>query len=1077
MPVSKTIKDLQKLWKEEKEKYKSAEIGTGVQKFVKHIFECEELFGLEEGKLSTPDLKRKKEFITEARKKGRRADMVVFIDSDIIIPVEIEKHGNIKAGEKQIRNYQADWVKKYGILTDGYEWRFYNNSIPEKTFTLDKILENPDAFLVFWKEYITPEYYYRSFFERKAKQYKLFDDEFPSVDKVREDFFLDITTLIQNFYHKLNLKGYFKGIKDEKEREKKAVEITYAYLIQFILYKTLVDNAFGDFENDWKDRIKQIDSAIRSGNYESILVKVKGISQKISKNIYKRFNDEQESINEKLDEILSKPKNNISDVSVWLDILLFIHRYDFGNVKHEIFGYVYENYLKQYYEDEGKKGQYFTDPTVVEFMLNEMGYTKEHLKKSSAKEKNNISIIDPSCGSGTFLYKATHRLLDTFFDGTKNTSQQTENIINENVFGLDIAEFPLYLAEMNILMRMLPLIVAEKYNNPIDKKIKTFKTHDSIAEFLDTPLNNTLTDATVDIKKNKGQISLNLFSEIEEGHESFHRDKTDLEDLKRSLENRNKIPRYRFDYVIGNPPYVGYNECDEQNLLIFQMMRSGNDKRVKLNNIYGVNLHSVPGHPKKGRPNPNLYLFFISLGLALLKDGGKICYIIPQTLFTAANFDVMRYHLAKFTTIEKLFVFNKPLFIGRGIAQENKVPTSSFIFVIKKIPPLPNNKVEVIIQSDVKHEILQSINDIQERRNSISKSISQKELLKNYLNWNYIKSNKKTSGLYERYCSNADNINIYYDHSLAPKYFNSNFYFDGGYDLDESKMLNSPPENDYYVYPKFISSAYTKIIPRGYWPNIRGEKTPHNISLRQGNQGYKLLDSEYKIVWNYTKPNRFYFSNERIIWTRNQFNAIGSDNKQELLYLFSLLNSSFVFKILLEKVESKNEQDYLFALATIRNFVKVPTIDKINIPIKSEIITQTEEMLAMEKQTLNHLVDFENIMLQKFDAVEISDGNFVLHYKDKLVKCCIKSNSSVVYDAIAHLSKKDMFDENEIGNVTELMQLSVYDKNYQTQIKNYIDDLVFALYFKIKLPKLSFENRESIKDSCSKNKFYKLVNL
>lgn len=59
-----------------------------------------------------------------------------------------------------------------------------------------------------------------------------------------------------------------------------------------------------------------------------------------------------------------------------------------------------------------------------------------------------------------------------------------EKLINENVFGLDIAEFPSFLAEMNILMHMLPLIITEKYNNSIDQKIKIFKTNDSISEFL-----------------------------------------------------------------------------------------------------------------------------------------------------------------------------------------------------------------------------------------------------------------------------------------------------------------------------------------------------------------------------------------------------------------------------------------------------------------------------------------------------------------------------------------------------------------------------------------------------------------
>lgn len=65
----KTIKQLKDIWDQEKEEYRTAEIGSGVQKFVKKVFTCSELFNLSEGKLSTKDLERKNEFIEEGRKK------------------------------------------------------------------------------------------------------------------------------------------------------------------------------------------------------------------------------------------------------------------------------------------------------------------------------------------------------------------------------------------------------------------------------------------------------------------------------------------------------------------------------------------------------------------------------------------------------------------------------------------------------------------------------------------------------------------------------------------------------------------------------------------------------------------------------------------------------------------------------------------------------------------------------------------------------------------------------------------------------------------------------------------------
>ncbi len=1066
-----TLDSLKELWKKEKDFYRSAEVGSGVQKFCHKLFQCPELLNLKEGKGSTKEIKRRNEFLEEAKKNGRRADVVIFIDSEIIIPVEVEKHGNIKAGVKQIYKYQADWVKKYGILTDGNEWRFYNNKYIEKTFFIDKVLENPTDFLTFWQEYTTPEYYYLSFFRKKG-QLQLFEEDIPHLDEVREDFFNDITKLIENFKNKLNLKGYFKDVKDETEREKKAVEITYAYLIQFILYKTLVDNSFADFEDDWEQRLKAIDNALNSESYGEILQRIRGISTKISQNIYKRFNDEQEIINQHLESILSKPKNEMSDVSVWLDILLFINRYNFANVKNEIFGYVYENYLKDLYLDE-KKGQYFTDPLVVNFMLEQIGYTPKNLKKRYAKNKDSISIIDPSCGSGTFLYNATHRLVEAFFEDTEKSSRLVEELVNENIFGLDIAEFPLYLAEMNILMRMLPLVINAQYNNPIDQKIKVFKTRDSIAEFLDTAIRNTVTDISTAFKKSKGGLQTSLFSEaLDLGYKSYMRDKRDLDSLKNSLENRNNIPRYRFDFVIGNPPYVSYNECAGQHLLFFDLMKEG---KTKLSDVYGVNLHSVPNDRKKNRPNPNLYLFFISLGLALLKDDGKISYIIPQTLLTAGDFNVMRYHLAKFVTLEKIITFSNAMFIGRGVDQKRMVTTSSLIFTISKKPPTFTHNVEIIRHRGVNQEVKKSIQEIKSKKNLSTIKVSQQNLLTNFQNWNYILFDNDYLNLYQDYKSKNLDIGIYSEHNLAELYFKSNFYFDGGYSIDESLRLKSPPGGDYYIYPKFNSKFYTKVSANGYWENIREGKSKMKIGLRQGSQEYNLLDSTYKIVWSYANPQRYFFTDKKIIWARNQFNAIGSENLDELQYLFALLSSPVNWKILTKNIKSENEKDILFSLKAIKKFIKVPEIKEHNKNLKPAIILETKKLLEIENTSLQNVCDFKGVLQQKFDSVKVKGNDLVICYKENCIRCNITGNPALVQQTLAD-NLFSLTDENGIGSVSKLKNLPVIDFTLQQEIKNYIDDLVYSLYFNVKQLDIGFENRDRVHAACLKHKYYNLIN-
>jgi hypothetical protein len=538
------IQQLKSLWGSEKEAFKEKELGA-LQNFVRKVLECVELFNLEEGKESTAPHYRTNVFIQEDtdNKASNRPDFVLYLEIDqtqIKIPVEVEKHENIKAGEKQIKTYKELYNAVYAILTDGYEWRFYDGDTVCKKLLLDEILDEPEIFQTFWKEYTLPETYYISFFERMGSK-SLFDKEGLEVEENREIFFDDITKLIRDFKYKLRLSQYFNK---EKHPDKVATEISYAYVIQYILYKTLVDNYYSNKKEEFLGRFKEVYKSLKGKVFGEVLTQATHIAEYISENLYRPFSAEQRYIEERLNEIKRQTKKSISDISAWLDIFIFIKKYNFANVRNELFGYIYENYLKELYEDKNK-GQYFTDPSVVEFMLDEIGYTTDEIKKRIKEKPNNpdISIMDPACGSGTFLYSATKRIIDAVYRGDEKTAKHAENLISENVFGLDIAVFPLYLAEMGILMKMLDLIVTEKYNNPMEKKIKLFKTDDSIAEFV---------DMMHSISEKDGQKEMFAGYILDES--KFMRDEENLSEMKGSM----RPPRRRFDFVIGNPPYITY---------------------------------------------------------------------------------------------------------------------------------------------------------------------------------------------------------------------------------------------------------------------------------------------------------------------------------------------------------------------------------------------------------------------------------------------------------------------------------------------------------------------------------------
>jgi hypothetical protein len=1059
--MSKTIKELGITWNNNKAGFQTQELGK-LQDFITDIFESRDLFALTYGDLRKDQKKRKKEFTRETTKEGagsRRADMVIFIDGEeIVIPVEVERLGNIRAGEHQILQYQTDWRKKYGILTDGNEWRLYFDRWFD-TFYLKDIFDKKSKFWSKWEQYITPDTYYDMAFNAKGQQ-ELFETDRldPCTSENRPFFFNDITTLLSTFKTKISaLVPLFAN------EERQAVETTYSYVIQFILYKVLIDNNYIKLKNDYETFRQWVKIALQTETYDEIIKDIKKIAEYIYKNIYEPFRQKQEDINKRLIEQLKKSPT-LNEIAPWLDIIMFIDRYNFKDIRNELFGFVYENYLKELYNDD-TKGQYFTDPAVVNFMLHELGYTKETLAKTGGK---NISIIDPSCGAGTFLYSATLAIKEAFDKNDKTSSNEIERLINDNIFGLDIEEFPLFLAEMNILMQLLPVVVNVEYNNVIKDKLKLFITKDSIEEFLNTPINNS----------DVNYATNGFFDDFDQSNiPTYMRDRRDLVEMFKSLAG-DMSKRQRFDYVIGNPPYVGLNKCYKDNIPFAVAMRDKkNDgtKRLYMNNVYGVNMHSVPNKAKKGRPNPNLYAFFIALGLALLKEKGKICYIIPQTILTAGDLDVLRYHLAKYTTIEKIITFEAKLFIGRGLTQKKPVPTSSLIFVIKKEKPSASHKIKIVNYDTYTEKQSGDFEKYLNTRNKITSDILQVELFQSIENWNFIKQDGIIVDFLSEYNKRTEDISCYYQHIIASKKFKSNFYFDGGYSIDERQMQNDQAD---YIYPKINNDRYIMVDIRGYWQNIRSGKNKQRIKLRQGNQGYNLLDSKYKVIWSYANTKRFFFTDKPVIWARNQFNAIGSNDKKEILYLFALLNCSVNTTILLTNLKSENEKDFLIGLTSIKQYIRVPEITPETVPIKTEIIEQTEAMLDLEKPVITDYVEFPRTAMQIFDFGRVVSNNLILTAGDRTITGKIKKDKVELVKSVVtarYPKKQSLFSNNEI-NLSELKFLPAIDFNAQTKVKKYIDDLVFALYFNIELTNIGIENSTAIHNKVAKNEYYFLVN-
>ena len=109
---------------------------------------------------------------------------------------------------------------------------------------------------------------------------------------------------------------------------------------------------------------------------------------------------------------------------------------------------------------------------------------------------------------------------------------------------------------------------------------------------------------------------------------------------------------------------------------------------------------------------------------------------------------------------------------------------------------------------------------------------------------------------------------------------------------------------------------------------------------------------------------------------------------------------------------------------------------------------ESEEALLLEDNTLSSFVDFSDVLVQKFDSVKINGDNLILYYEENKIELAIKDNTEQVSNTISkrYLKSAPKLAEQKII-LSELRDLPVIDFVKQTKLKDYIDDLVFSLYF------------------------------
>ncbi len=308
-------------------------------------------------------------------------------------------------------------------------------------------------------------------------------------------------------------------------------------------------------------------------------------------------------------------------------------------------------------------------------------------------------------------------------------------------------------------------------------------------------------------------------------------------------------------------------------------------------------------------------------------------------------------------------------------------------------------------------------------------------------------------------------MDIYRIPELSESEFNSLFYFDKGLVFPKDKICSeSDIENseDYFYLTKADKRKYQLELT----DNVISKE---DIRLPKGAQGFDVYERKYKIIWRYMNPERFYFTDKRIMISFNWV-IISGDNRNEMLYILSLLNSSISQFVFMNLLKSDHEKDLLIGIKSIKEFIRIPKINQKNQYIKDEIIRQTEKLLRLEEITLSDLVSFSGVLMQKFDAVKVEKDNLVLLKDGIRTVCKIQQNADIISKTI-----NERYSGRETINLSELKILPVIDDNTQQKNKDYIDDLVFALYFDADISNIGIEHAEAIKNQCRKSRFYEIV--
>jgi len=193
------------------------------------------------------------------------------------------------------------------------------------------------------------------------------------------------------------------------------------------------------------------------------------------------FRDFDDIYNTKLFELHSCEDLSI-DNNVLEAIFDILYQYNFDLISSDVLGAIYEDYLGHVLEEKTsgevqiiesskarkKKGIYYTPTHLVEYIVRAtLGKLLDGC--NSPEDVSRIKVLDPACGSGSFLIKAFDIFKEWYDKYNKELTGKSINleahfhvvgdvnrkILTENLFGVDIDPHAAEIASVNLMLKAL----------------------------------------------------------------------------------------------------------------------------------------------------------------------------------------------------------------------------------------------------------------------------------------------------------------------------------------------------------------------------------------------------------------------------------------------------------------------------------------------------------------------------------------------------------------------------------------------------------------------------------------------